>query len=102
MPSLSRPPTCSSRSNTVTLWPLALSCCAAASPAGPEPTTATVFPVRLLGGFGVIHPSAQPLSAIDFSMCSIVTGSWLIERTHETSHGAGQMRPVNSGKALVW
>ena len=50
----------------------------------------------------MIQPSAQPLSAIDFSMCSMVTGSWLMESTHETSHGAGQMRPVNSGKAFVW
>ena len=39
----------SARSKTVTLWPALLSWAAAASPAGPEPTTATVFPVRESG-----------------------------------------------------
>ena len=31
----------------------------------------------------------------------IVTGSWLMPSTHAVSHGAGQSRPVNSGKLLV-
>ena len=31
----------------------------------------------------------------------MVTGSWLMPRTHEVSHGAGQSRPVNSGKLFV-
>ena len=35
----------SARSKTVTSWPARVSCCAAASPAGPEPTTATRLPV---------------------------------------------------------
>src|SRR3989442_689742 len=35
------------------------------------------------------------------SMALIVTGSWLMPSTHEPSHGAGQRRPVNSGKLLV-
>src|SRR2546428_3728360 len=52
-PTLSRsPPPASSRSNTVTEWPARFSCCAQARPDGPEPTTATVFPVRPLGGTG--------------------------------------------------
>ena len=29
------------------------------------------------------------------------TGSLLIPRTHDASHGAGQSRPVNSGKLFV-
>ena len=40
----------SARSKTVTSWPAALSWAAQARPAGPEPTTATRFPVRLTGG----------------------------------------------------
>ncbi len=32
-----------------------------------------------------------------FSMFLIVTGSLLMLRTHASSQGAGQMRPVNSG-----
>ena len=35
----------SARSNTVTAWPARVSCCAAARPAGPDPTTATFLPV---------------------------------------------------------
>jgi hypothetical protein len=31
----------------------------------------------------------------------MVTAGWLIPRTHAVSHGAGQSRPVNSGKLLV-
>ncbi len=37
-------------SNTVTLWPTRASCCAAANPAGPEPTTATFLPVFFFAG----------------------------------------------------
>ena len=37
----------SARSKTVTRWPARFSCSAAASPAGPEPTTATFLPVRV-------------------------------------------------------
>src|SRR6266849_1772247 len=37
----------SSRSKTVTWCPALVSCCAAASPAGPDPTTATVNRVRV-------------------------------------------------------
>ena len=35
------------------------------------------------------------------SICLIATGSLLMPRTHEASHGAGQSLPVNSGKLLV-
>ncbi len=49
MPYMSRPPTRSARSKTVTEWPALLSCAAAHRPAGPEPTTATFLPVRDFG-----------------------------------------------------
>src|SRR5690349_23867521 len=35
------------------------------------------------------------------SMFLIVTGGLLMPSTHDPSHGAGQTRPVNSGKLLV-
>ena len=34
-------------------------------------------------------------------MFLIVTAGWLMESTQAVSHGAGQSRPVNSGKLLV-
>jgi|GEM_PF-2183636 len=91
----------SSRSNTATVCPARVSCCAAASPAGPEPTIATVLPVMRAGGSGSIQPFANASSAIDTSICLIVTAGWLIPSTHELSHGAGHSRPVNSGKLFV-
>ncbi len=38
---------------------------------------------------------------IAHSICLIITGSSLMSRTQADSHGAGQTRPVNSGKLLV-
>ncbi len=63
--------------------------------------TATDFPVRVAGGVARIHPSSNARSTIDSSMFLIVTGSLLMPSTHEPSHGAGQSRPVKSGKLLV-
>ena len=91
----------SARSKTVTQWPALLSCAAAASPAGPEPTTATLRPVRRAGGSGMTQPSSKPLSTMADSMLLMVTAGSLMPSTHEPSHGAGQTRPVNSGKLLV-
>src|SRR3954471_8287540 len=70
-------------------------------PDGPEPITATLRPVRNGGGSGVIQPSSHALSEIACSICLIVTASSLMSSTQAASHGAGQMRPVNSGKLLV-
>ena len=95
------PPGASSRSKTVTSWPTWLSSCAAARPAGPEPITATCWPVRDSGTFGVIQPSFHARSTIAYSICLIVTESSLMARTQADSQGAGQIRPVNSGKLLV-
>ena len=38
---------------------------------------------------------------IETSTCLMVTGSLLMPSTQEPSHGAGQSRPVNSGKLFV-
>ena len=85
----------------MTRCPARVSCCAAASPAGPEPTTATENPDSDAGGSGTTPPDAHARSMISTSTCLIVTGSALMPSTHADSHGAGQSRPVNSGKLLV-
>ena len=101
MPYLNSPPILSSLSKTVTLCPALLSCCAAARPAGPDPITATVLPVLVLGIWGLIQPSLKAFSTIYFSIFSIEIGSSIIPNTQAFSHGAGQSLPVNSGKLLV-
>src|SRR5438093_45020 len=63
--------------------------------------TATLLPVRTAGGRGATQPSSKARSTIDSSIALIVTGSSLISSTHEPSHGAGQRRPVHSGKLFV-
>mmetsp|Transcript_20347 Transcript_20347/g.61303 ORF Transcript_20347/g.61303 Transcript_20347/m.61303 type:complete len:225 (-) Transcript_20347:2763-3437(-) len=55
-PYIMRPPSRSARSYTVTEWPILFNSSAAASPAGPEPTIATLFCVRTGGGEGTIQP----------------------------------------------
>src|SRR5436305_13910557 len=70
-------------------------------PAGPEPITETFLPVLCAGGSETIQPSSQPRSTIAHSIDLIVTGVSIRLRTHAASHGAGQTRPVNSGKLLV-
>ena len=91
----------SARSKTATVCPARVSCWAAASPAGPEPTTATVLPVRKWGTWGVMSPRSNASSTIETSTFLIVTGGSEMPSTHEVSHGAGQIRPVNSGKLFV-
>jgi len=91
----------SSRSKTTTSCPARASCCAAASPAGPEPTTATRLPVLSRGGCGTNGPSAMTWSAMLRSIALMVTGSSRRFSTHEASHGAGHTRPVTSGKLFV-
>jgi hypothetical protein len=59
------------------------------------------LPVLVVGFTGTIQPSRQARSTISTSTCLMVTGGWLIPSTHDPSHGAGQRRPVNSGKLLV-
>ena len=88
-------------SNTVTSWPARASCCAAARPAGPLPTTATFRPVFAFGGCGTTQPSSQPLSMILCSIDLMPTGTSSMFSVHAASQGAGQTRPVNSGKLFV-
>lgn len=115
-----RPPTRSLRSYTRTWWPawkrrnrLERSQCletldhtlfnwsAAAIPAGPLPMIATFLPVRTAGGRGTTHPSSHALSIMAASMVLMPTGAELMPRTHDSWHGAGQTRPVTSGRLFV-
>ncbi len=63
--------------------------------------TATVLPDRRSGICGVTSPVSHALSMMETSTFLMVTGAWLMPRTHADSHGAGHSRPVNSGKLLV-
>src|SRR5690242_2632395 len=94
----------SARSYTVTSWPARVSCCAAARPAGPEPTTATFLPDDTLACLGRIRSFSHDAVAMASSTRLIATGppdSGLIDSTHAASHGAGHSFPVNSGKLFV-
>ena len=64
---------------------------------GPEPMTATRLPVEPSAGSGLIQPISHALSAIACSMVLMVTGWFSRLSVQASSHGAGQMRPVNSG-----
>jgi hypothetical protein len=63
--------------------------------------TATFLPVLFGLTSGTIQPSSQPLSTMAHSIVLIETGSSRMLSVHAASHGAGQTRPVNSGKLLV-
>ena len=101
IPYMSRPPTRSSLSYTVTSWPLWLSWSAAASPEGPEPMIATFLPVLTFGGFGAAYPFAYAVSIIPCSLSLTDTGLPQCPHVHAFSHSAGQTLDVNSGKLLV-
>ena len=87
-------------SNTVTEWPARASCWAQARPAGPEPTTATVLPV-FFGADG-LDPAFFPGAVHDLAFNGF-DGDRIVLNVQgaAASQGAGQMRPVNSGKLLV-
>ena len=53
---------------------------------------------KLMNTIGIY---AKPRSIIAFSIFLIVTGGSVIPKTQAPSQGAGQVRPVNSGKLFV-
>ena len=89
------------RSKTVTVWPAALSCAAAARPAGPEPMTATFLPVRDSGGRLGDDPAflRKPRSTMaHFSMSLMVTGGSVMPRTQaRPRRGRGARRGRRCG-----
>ena len=62
---------------------------------------ATLLPVFCLATSGLTQPISQPLSMMAHSIDLMVTGVSSMLRVQEASQGAGQTRPVNSGKLLV-
>ncbi len=62
---------------------------------------ATRLPVLFSGGCGLTQPSEKARSAMAHSIDLMVTGSSMMLSVQAASHGAGQMRPVNSGKLFV-
>ena len=63
--------------------------------------TATRLPVLDSGGLGLTQPCSKALSAIVHSMDLMLTGTSMMLSVQAASQGAGQMRPVTSGKLLV-
>ena len=59
------------------------------------------LPVPRGASCGLIQPSSQPRSMIAASIDLMVTGVSTMFSVQAASQGAGQMRPVNSGKLLV-
>ena len=51
---------------------------------------------------GCIRSFSKPYSMMESSFSRIVTGSDTWPQTQALSHNAGQTRPVNSGKGLVF
>ncbi len=102
MPYRSSPPMRSSRSKTATVWPARVSCWAAASPAGPDPTIATVLPVSRSGGCGCTQLFDQAWSMIETSTCLMVTAGWLMLSTQRAlarrrAEPAGELGEVVGG-----
>ena len=62
---------------------------------------ATRLPVRVAGRIGWTQPSRNARSAIWYSMCLMFTARSLIASVQAASQGAGQTRPVISGKLFV-
>ena len=62
---------------------------------------ATFLPVLAGAISGFSQPLSQARSTMAHSIVLMVTGLSSMFSVQEASHGAGQMRPVNSGKLLV-
>ncbi len=86
IPYMRTPPGLWKASNTVTSWPLTIRSPATVSPAGPDPTTATFFPVgSALGGSSPV-PFSLSQSAANRSRLPMATGSPFLARMHTPSH----------------
>ena len=75
---MSRPPILSSFSKTTAVCPAQLSCCAAASPAGPLPTMATLLPVRISGGVGLGDDPSLLEGPVDDGELYLLDGDGLV------------------------
>ena len=75
---------------------------AQASPEGPLPMTATLCPLRLMSGAGILSAFSIFQSPTKRSSLPIATGSPLTPKTQEPSHwlSCGQTRPQTLGSEL--
>ena len=92
----------SERSNTVTRWPARLSCCAAARPAGPEPTTATRRPGAMRRRLGADPAFVErPIDDGLFDLLDrdrvIVDGEHACRLAWRGAQTAGELREVVGG-----
>ena len=92
-------------SKTVTAWPARASCCAAARPAGPEPTTATRLPVRIGGRLGTDLAFLE--GAVDDGLLDLLDGDRrLVDAQHARgfagrgTDAAGEFREIVGGVQL--
>ena len=102
MPYTSTPPARCSASKTVTSYPLRARSPAQVRPEGPEPTTATRWPLEA-GFSGAAVACSRCQSATKRSRRPMPTGSPLMPRTQCFSHwlSCGQTRPQTAGSAEV-
>ncbi len=105
IPYIRTPPASWSASKTVTWWPILARSAAAVIPAGPAPTTATLFP---LGGLADERdPSGRAFfdsqSATNLSRRPMAMGAPFFPRTHRLSHWTswGQTRPHIPGRLFL-
>ena len=97
----------SARSSTTTSWPARVSCCAAASPAGPEPMTTTRLPVRT--DRHLRHDPAfvpRPVDDLHLDLLDASTGSVLMPSTHAAlarrrAQPAGELGEVVGGVQAI-
>ena len=78
----------SSFSNTVTACPMRRSCCAAARPAGPEPTTATRKPES--GDAGERHDPAFLERLVGDRLLDVADGDGLLDQAEHARRLAGR------------
>ena len=99
IPYTNTPPTLCSASKIFTSYPMRARSLAQASPEGPLPMTATLCPLRLMSGAGILSAFSIFQSPTKRSSLPIATGSPLMPSTHAPSHCAscGQTRPHTEG-----
>ncbi len=98
-PTLSIPPKTGNASKIVTWCPSNARSWAATSPAGPEPTTATLCPLELSENTGLYCSFHKPSAAKRFS-AAMAIGSSTCPLLQAVSHGWVQIRPHTRGKGL--
>ena len=90
----------SARSNTTTSWPARVSCCAAASPDGPEPTTATRLPVLTWRDAGR-DPALGPGAIDDLDLDLLDGDRVLVDAEHARGFARRRAQPTGELREVV-